>query len=54
MDGESPVSNSFKNLARDIAGLPHLDEPKKKQKQKSSVRLRLFGGRGNSSGKGED
>lgn len=53
MNGESPVSASFKNLARDIAGLPHLEEPQKK-KQKSSMRLRLFGGKNNSSGKGED
>jgi pilus assembly protein CpaE len=55
MDGESPVSASFKNLARDIAGLPPLEEPaEKKKKQRSSVRLRLFGGKGNSSDKGED
>jgi pilus assembly protein CpaE len=54
MDGESPVSSSFKNLARDIAGLPQQEEPREKKKQKSSVRLRLFGGKSNSSGKGED
>ena len=53
MDGESPVSASFRDLARDIAGLPpQKSQPKKKQK--SSVRLRLFGaGKGDSSGKGE-
>jgi pilus assembly protein CpaE len=52
MDGESPIAASFRNLARDIAGLPKLEEASKKQK--STVRLRLFGSRGNMSGKGDN
>lgn len=53
MDGESPVAGSLKNLARDIAGLPQVEEPSQHKKKKSSVRLRLFGNRDDKSEKGE-